>query len=168
MNCNTETVNSVARQLAEMFKTAVTEQKTMGKFVEPVHLQIVCQSLWESLPLGGQSIRRRDVQAFGNVDQALVGFYEDVLEQVSQQTGLNQRRLRAWFDEYLIIPAQTQGLVFRGDQETAGLPNEVVDQLNNSYLIRAEIRRGATWYELAHDRLVEPVRTVTQPGTRSI
>ena len=37
------------------------------------------------------------------------------------------------------------------------MPNTVVDSLDNSYIIRAEIRGGDTWYELAHDRLVEPI-----------
>jgi len=29
----------------------------------------------------------------------------------------------------------------------------------NTHLVRAEQRAGAVWYELAHDRLIEPVRT---------
>ena len=30
--------------------------------------------------------------------------------------------------------------------------------LTDAHLVRAESRRGATWYELAHDRLIEPVK----------
>ena len=32
-----------------------------------------------------------------------------------------------------------------------------IDALLRAHLVRGEDRRGATWYELAHDRLVEPV-----------
>ena len=30
--------------------------------------------------------------------------------------------------------------------------------LTDAHLVRAESRRGATWYELSHDRLIEPVK----------
>lgn len=41
--------------------------------------------------------------------------------------------------------------------ESEGLPNAVVEDLLDAHLIRAEKRAGATWYELAHDRLIQPV-----------
>jgi hypothetical protein len=34
----------------------------------------------------------------------------------------------------------------------------VIAGLESSYLIRSEVRRGTTWYELAHDNLVGAVR----------
>jgi WD40 repeat protein len=36
---------------------------------------------------------------------------------------------------------------------------QALASLVNGHLVRAEQRRGVTWYELAHDRLIEPVRT---------
>lgn len=134
------------------------EEPPLGKYVEPVHLQIVCHQLWASLPPAGETIRAEDVRAFGNVDQALALFYEDVIKRVSRGGGVSQGHLRTWFDEQLITPAQTRGLVFRGDRETAGLANEVVDRLDRAYLIRAEIRHGAPWYELSHDRFIAPIQ----------
>jgi hypothetical protein len=41
----------------------------------------------------------------------------------------------------------------------AGLDRSAIDALKNDYLVRPEQRRGVTWYELAHDRLIEPVMT---------
>jgi tetratricopeptide (TPR) repeat protein len=38
------------------------------------------------------------------------------------------------------------------------MPNEVVRALENRHIIKAEYRAGSRWYELQHDRLVEPVR----------
>jgi WD40 repeat protein len=139
-------------------KKAGNEETALGKFIEPVHLQIVCHQLWESLPPGGETIRAEDVSAFGDVDQALALFYEDVVKRVGRGAGVSQGRLRTWFDEQLITPAQTRGLVFRGDRETAGLANDVVDRLDRAYLIRAEIRHGAPWYELSHDRFIAPIQ----------
>ncbi len=49
-------------------------------------------------------------------------------------------------------------MVYRGATETGGLPNTAVDILRDCYMIRVELRGGNVWYELAHDRLVEPVR----------
>ncbi len=34
----------------------------------------------------------------------------------------------------------------------------MIRSLIDAFLVRAEERRGSTWYELAHDRLIEPVR----------
>ena len=39
-----------------------------------------------------------------------------------------------------------------------GLPNEAVEELEDRHLIRPEWRAGARWYELTHDRLIEPIR----------
>jgi hypothetical protein len=140
----------------------VEEQKALGEYVEPVHLQIVCWQLWENLPPGGDTIRAEDVQAFGDVDQALSEFYEGTLRKVTERTGIGGRRVRAWFDEEVITPAQTRGLVYRGREESGGLPNDAVEILNNAYIIRAVIRGVDTWYELAHDRLVEPILASNQ------
>jgi hypothetical protein len=158
------------------------DEYDLGAYIEPVHLQIVCQDLWEKLPPERSTIILDDVQAFGDVDQALTNFYESALKKVlltnrsliyseraevnaspsADKTGvkhsdLSERTLRRWFSEKLITPAHTKGLVYRGDSKTEGLPNAVVDSLNNSYLIRAEIRGSDVWYELAHDRLITPI-----------
>ena len=131
-------------------------------YVEPVHLQIVCRQLWASLPLERTIIEANDVQEFGDVDQALAGFYESAVAQVVRSQGISERRVRAWFDEQLVTPARTCSLVYRGDQETEGLPNAAVDILNDAYVIRVDMRGGDTWFELAHDRLVEPILAANQ------
>ncbi len=132
------------------------------QFVEPVQLQIVCRDLWDKLPPGRLTIESGDLQKFGDVDQALIGFYEGALGKAIDplgvgEGGLSERVLRRWFDDKLITPARTRGLVYRGEQETEGLPNAAVDSLVDSYIIRADTRGDDIWYELAHDRLVEPV-----------
>ena len=134
--------------------------RALGQFVEPVQLQVVCFHLWENLKDSpAAEITAQDLAEQGDVDTTLTGFYEFGLKQTAQQTGLTERRLRAWFSTRLITPARTRGLVYRDEQtnETGGLPNHVVDSLTNAYLIRADLRGGETWYELTHDRLVEPI-----------
>lgn len=38
------------------------------------------------------------------------------------------------------------------------MPNQVIDVLQNKYLIRAEERVGSKWFELTHDRLIKPIK----------
>src|SRR5437899_13083484 len=42
------------------------------------------------------------------------------------------------------------------------MPNAVVDALEAKRLIRPEARAGARWYELTHDRLIEPIQSSNQ------
>jgi hypothetical protein len=133
----------------------------LGLYVEPVQLQIVCRQLWSRVT--ADATRRKaeidadDIALHANVDDALIQFYRDSLAK-AQQVGVTERVLRRWFDERLITPAGTRGLVYRGEHQTECLPNAAVDTLRDCYIIRADLRGGNVWYELAHDRLVEPVR----------
>jgi len=129
-----------------------------GEFVEPVHLQVVCRKLWRSLPAGVTEIAEKYVKYFADVDEALSAYYEDCIQAVCQETGLREGALRRWFGKKLITPEGTRGLVYMGLEATGDLPNGAVEKLENLHLLRAEIRGGTRWYELAHDRLIEPIQ----------
>ncbi len=131
--------------------------ETEGKYVEPVQLQVVCQNLWLNLPPDVKIITSDHLQAFGDVEEALKGFYDRAIEVAVKKTGIKKGDLRKWFHVKLITPARTRGTVFRGRKSTGGIPNSAVDVLQNQHIIRAEIRAGARWYELTHDRLIEPI-----------
>jgi len=134
----------------------------LGQYVEPVQLQIVCRQLWSRLK--DDTSRKKaeidadDINTYANVDDALIHFYRDSLAK-AQQAGVRERFLRRRFGERLITPAGTRGLVYRVNGRPRS-SNAAVDILRNCYIIRADLRGGNTWYELAHDRLVEPVREV--------
>jgi WD40 repeat protein len=66
--------------------------------------------------------------------------------------------MRQWFERQLITPAGTRSIVFRDTTHTADLPNQVVDFLEDRHLIRGEWRAGSRWYELTHDRFIEPIQ----------
>jgi hypothetical protein len=129
-----------------------------GKFVEPVQLQVVCHDLWQNLPPYVTVITRDHLQAFGDVNQALSGFYERAIKRAAQEAGVKEGDLRAWFEHTLIPPAGTRGTVYRGREKTGGIPNAAVDVLENLHLIRGEWRASARWYELTHDRFIEPIQ----------
>jgi hypothetical protein len=134
------------------------ESTIEGPFIEPVQLQVVCQRLWENLPAQqDHAIQWEEVEEYGNIDRALTDFYESALDTVQQETDVGERQLRQWFGEQLITPMSTRGLALRGVEDTAGLPNPAVDVLERLHLIRGDVRAGARWYELIHDRLIEPI-----------
>jgi WD40 repeat protein len=149
------------RQLRVVRRVASGDEadgRAMGKYVEPVQLQIVCSQLWSKLPDGAAAITAEQVRELANVDDALTGFYHDCLEAVvAALPDVRERELREWFGRRLITPAGTRGMVFQGESETEGLPNAAVEVLAGKYIVRADQRTGGIWYELAHDRLVEPI-----------
>src|SRR5579883_3196131 len=128
-----------------------------GEFVEPVQLQVVCRSLWEDLPPDAERISQKDLESFGDVNQALSEFYEKAIEKIVAEGLAKEGELRQWFEHALITPALTRGMVFRDVTTTGGIPNEAVAELEKLHLVRGENRAGGRWYELTHDRLVEPV-----------
>ena len=135
----------------------------LGEFVEPVQLQVVCYQLWENLkgrPPG--EITQQDLRELGDVDRALAQFYEGAIARVLDKTGASEIELRNWFERQLITESGTRGTVYRGETQTGGLANQMVGLLANRFLLRAEIRAGGTWYELVHDRFIEPILQANQ------
>jgi YVTN family beta-propeller protein len=130
-----------------------------GEYVEPVYLQVVCQRLWMKVISSRiTEITQEHLKGLADVNQALTGFYLDTISYASKQTHIKQDTIRNWFDQKLITSSGTRGIVHREDKSTGGLPNNVVDILQQRYLIRQEWRSGSRWYELTHDRLIGPIR----------
>jgi len=133
----------------------------LGQYVEPVQLQIVCRQLWAGISADASraktTIDADDIDKYARVDDALTQFYRDSLT-AAKKSGVTERMLRRWFSEKLITPAGTRGLAFCDEKSTEGLRNEAVDILDHCHIIRTDLRGGKPWYELAHDRLVEPIR----------
>lgn len=133
-----------------------------GPHVEPVQLQVVCRRLWDDLPEGTTRIdapaAERAVADFGG---ALGGYYNDTVAAVSRDTGVNERRLRDWFDRALINQRAVRTQVPADADQTMAV-KAAIPVLLAAHLIREEKRRIGVWYELAHDRLIEPVRASNQ------
>jgi hypothetical protein len=129
-----------------------------GPYVEPVQLQVVCRRLWDLLPGGTSQIVEEDIGLLADVDLALSGYYADQVKATASKTRVGERTIRNWFDHQLITEQGIRGQVLEGPKESEGLDNRAIWPLVNAHLVRAEKRRGATWLELAHDRLIEPVQ----------
>jgi FHA domain len=132
-------------------------EEQLGPYIEPVQLQVVCQRLWSAIPVGGSEIGEDAIEDLGDVDSALAAYYGERVKAAAAITGVSERFIRDWIENQLIT-GEFRGQVQKGANLTFELDNKVIEELANAYLIRAEQRRGLTWIELAHDRLIAPVR----------
>lgn len=135
-----------------------------GQYVEPVQLQVVCSNLWETLsPEETEISNERVIAQVRDLNLALGKFYEDRVREVAkgkkaQKKGVNERQIRNWFEKELIIEGKRRNMVAQEPGgKSGGLDDEVVREFLGS-IVREEKRGGeATFYELTHDSMVEPV-----------
>jgi WD40 repeat protein len=132
-------------------------EEHLGPYVEPVQLQVVCYRLWQHLPADDLSITEEDLEKIGDVNESLAAYYSDSVKAVSAESSASERMIREWFQNELITEQGIRSQVIMGKEISGGLPNDVIRRLEDTHLVRAEKRRGLLWFELAHDRLVEPV-----------
>ena len=159
-----------AEQLADQLREINIEGggTGLGQFVEPVQLQVVCYQLWQNLadrPPG--PITTEDLKRAGDVDLALSGFYNAAVVAAVEQGGATEITVRDWFEKKLITSSGTRGTVHQGPKLTEGLPNEMVFRLADRFLLRPEYRAGDTWFELIHDRLVDPILAANRDWLQS-
>jgi hypothetical protein len=162
--------------MAELSEIRIAEgdkfRETRGEFVEPVQLQVVCQSLWENLPSewkstpnasgdGSRLITAEYIERFGDVDNALACYYDRSVEKAAaaSEGRVGEGELRRWFGEALITPTGTRGLAFRGAPgATWRIPGLALKELEEAHVIRREDRSGTITHELTHDRFIEPIQ----------
>ncbi len=125
--------------------------------IEPMHLQVVCRRLWERMPDDDLSIDGVDIDQFAGVTTSLAEYYATSVAAIARQFQISERAIRDWFQKELITASQTRGQVQQGPECSGTLPTPVAEAFLQTHLIRVEPRRKDWWYELAHDRLLEPV-----------
>jgi hypothetical protein len=168
--------NAADELMAELSEIRVAEgdkfRETRGEFVEPVQLQVVCQSLWENLPSewkngpnassdGSRLITAEYIERFGDVDNALACYYDRSVERAAaaSEGRIGEGELRRWFGIALITPTGTRGLAFRGAPgATWRIPGLALKELEEAHVIRREDRSGTITHELTHDRFIEPIQ----------
>ena len=140
------------------------KERQFGNWIEPMQLQVVCHLIWErrfspprKAPPG--TITAEDVKAVG-IDLALEEFYASKVKAAAEnkEKKVQERDIREWIEDQLIMPPGIRSQVLQGAEESAGLANSVIEILEDVNLVHAESRGERRWYELAHDRLIEPIR----------
>jgi WD40 repeat protein len=141
------------------------EVVSQGRFVEPVQLQVVCRRLWDKVVAkDNRPIELADVttaQGASEVDRALGDYFDSEIESAANATQVPQRSLRDWIEDHLITSTGIRAQALREAALLARL-NDAIGRLIDAHLIRSDVRNDREWIELAHDRLVEPVRTANK------
>jgi hypothetical protein len=176
-------LREVGKQLGEPFVEAVVanllrtqrssddgKEEYEAEFVEPLHIQLVGSRLWANWPEQEGGLTAEFAKAHGDIESALrehcANAVADVAAKASKlhangtlKEAVSESTIRAWLERKLITPLQTRALVLKERNYTADMPNAVVTALENKHhLLRGEARAGALWIELAHDRLIAPIR----------
>ncbi len=146
--------------------TAVREAGTEyhTAYIEPLHLQVVCDRLWQRLPAGTAEVAPDLLDTAVTVGEALGAYYREAVLDVIRipaaiEARCDERMIRDWFGNKLISAGGLRSQLQEGGETTGGVPNAIVDAFKERYLLRSELRRGTLWYELAHDRLIEAIRS---------
>jgi WD40 repeat protein len=129
-----------------------------GLYVEPVQLQVVCRRLWTILASDTKQVTLTDVANSGDIDTALSAYYSNAVAITASETETSERAIREWVNNHLITVQGLRGQVQMAPEASEGLKNDAIWFLEKLRIVRAEKRGGITWFELAHDRLIEPVR----------
>ncbi len=132
--------------------------EALGPYVEPMQLQVVCERLWEQLDSDALRITEANIEDVGHVDRALANYYSDKVGVVARETGADERAIRTWFEQELITKQGLRVQALTGPLDGASEEETVLQRLQDANLVRAEIRCTTRWLELAHDRLIDPVR----------
>ncbi len=132
--------------------------ETIGEYVEPVQLQVVCSELWRSLPDATLVVTSDQVAKIGDPTSALARFYDNCVAETAHHAGVSAAYIRRWFERVLITPAGTRATAWQGDHATAGMPNVAVAELESKHMLRAEDRAGARWFEITHDRFIAAIK----------
>lgn len=163
-NAGVEFPDDSAHQLVDDLRAVLVQQpdgstsQELGPTVEPVQLQVVCRRLWTNLPNADKTVTMEQVKALGNVNRALADYYALQTASIANMSHVPEREIREWFQRKLITVSGIRGQVLMTPERSDGLDNAAIWMLERAYLIRAEKRGGATWFELSHDRLVRPIR----------
>jgi hypothetical protein len=131
-------------------------ESTAGPHLEAVQLQVVCKQVWDAPRKHPLRITKADVERLGRIDDALGRFYAESIEHAARAGGASERHLRQWFGDRLITHG-LRGQVMEGSEAIEGVPEQAIQHLVNAHVLREELRRGIRWFEVAHDRLIEPI-----------
>ncbi len=148
--------------LAYLDKSSDGGRKAESRYVEPFQLQLICQRI--ERVMADKQKKTAENARFTLADlggeealaETLSGFYEDAIN--SLQGYFRRRTGRRMCEEYLISPeGRRLSVDERALESQLGLRPNDLNQLVDRRLLRTDRRADATYYELSHDALVQPV-----------
>jgi WD40 repeat protein len=155
------------------------------EFIDPVQLQIVCKRIWERFSSThgvrvvfdaktkepriehnqpGQEAPRLltgvEIDVSQSVNEALTQYYDNVVQEAGRTYHPSKEgQVREWIDKALITDKGRRGAASAETLDEFGISSDALAKLVERYLVRAEKRGEARWYELVHERFVLPIRS---------
>jgi len=137
------------------------EVSRAGRFVEPVQLQVVCLRLWDKIVGGEQRTIRPDDVDQAEIEQALSDYVDAALNKAAQAAPMSEKVLRDWIEDNLITSTGIRAQALR-EPIVLGKVDGAIAALIETRLVRSDKRNDREWIELAHDRLVAPLRAANR------
>jgi WD40 repeat protein len=132
-----------------------------GRFVEPVQLQVVCLRLWDKVVEGEKRTINPDDVDQDDIEQALIDYVDSTLADAAKAAKMSEKVLRSWIEDNLITSTGIRAQALR-EPLVLGKVDGAIAALIDARLIRSDKRNDREWIELAHDRLVGPLRAANK------
>lgn len=155
----------------ECFELIIKQLTKEDRFVEPAHLQLVCDKLWNEkgyelaatthgADSNGSSlpIQKEVFESLGETKGILKSFFTDFLQRLDRDTRLETLDIL----EPLVTTSGTRNIIernrlvnvpFRDTQKRS----EILNSLVNNTIIRTEPRLGGYFVEITHEFLIAPI-----------
>ncbi len=150
----------------DCYSQLIAQLMKEDRFVEPAHLQLVCEKLWSERgrelakaadDTSGQ-IELQTFQHLGEVPGILRSFFNDYLERLNVAEQLETLEML----EALVTTSRTRNIVER--EILVNVPfrdsarrERLLDNLINKTILRTERRLGGNFVEIVHEFLIGPI-----------
>ena len=132
----------------------------MGRFVEPLLLQVGCRRLWDQVVAGQRRpIAPSDIvsdQSTSQVDAALADYVSEEVSAAGKLAKGTSRFLRDFLEDRLLSRNGVRTKVLR-DPLQLGELEPALNRLIERHILRADTAGDREWIELSHDRLIAPL-----------
>jgi hypothetical protein len=155
---------------AECYQDIIEGLTKEERFIEPTHLQIVCEKLWNR---EGQELARHageergaalpaipaeTIRGLGGTAGILASFFSEVLAAFGEDDRLEALEML----EQLVTASGTRNILEKGQLVRAPLRDEqrregILARLEDRTVVRTESRLGGQFVEITHEFLIRPI-----------
>lgn len=159
-----EYTEEAAQEILDFLRTTTERGSTIrGDTVDPSQLQIICQYIERAIlpqkkPAGSKSlvtIEAHDLGGHEGLERILSAFYDRIVESFPKS---QQKAVESLCETGLINQNGRRLSLEEGEIGAAhSVTPEMLQQLVDQRLLRADPRVGSVYYEISHDTLVSPI-----------
>ena len=148
------------RSVKHFASTSNPEAGFMGRFVEPLLLQVGCRRLWDQVVAGqGRPVAASDIvsnQDTNRIDAALADYVSEEVSAAAKLAKGTSRFLRDFLEDRLLSRNGVRTKVLR-DSAQLGELVPAINRLIERHILRSDVSGDREWIELSHDRLISPL-----------